>query len=146
LKGEEALRRLVEPQRPKLLTANVTDISKELSSILPEVDKKVLLENKDIGDNIIAALQEGLKNSCDGWVDDDLAFVDSWGSSLDEIKTPVFLYQGSEDLMVPFGHGQWLAQKIPQKYLTAHLLQKEGHYSIWQNQMHLIFEELTSLR
>lgn len=146
LQGEVELRKLVEPQRLSLLNADAAGITKELSSILPEVDRKVLLENEDMGNHLIETLKEGLKNSSDGWVDDDLAFVKPWGFSFDEIKTKVLLYQGSEDLMVPYAHGQWLAESIPRKYIVPHLIQGEGHYSIWTNQMDNMLKELLSLR
>lgn len=100
LKGEEHVRKFVDAQRIELLQADAAGIVKEMSSILPNVDKKVLLENDDIGNSLVATFQEALKRSSDGWVDDDLAFVKDWGFELNEIKKPVFLYQGSLDLMV----------------------------------------------
>ena len=44
------------------------------------------------------------------------------------IATPTFLWQGTEDLMVPLAHGEWLAGEIPG--IRAHLVPGEGHLSI----------------
>ncbi len=88
---------------------------------------------------------EGLKNTCDGWIDDDIAFVAPWGFETADIKVPVFLYQGSEDLMVPFAHGQWLGKHINPKYLTNHLEQGEGHISIFLGKVDTMLDELKAV-
>ena len=51
----------------------------------------------------------------DGWRDDDLAFTRDWGLSLDALghATPVAIWQGGQDRMVPSAHGEWLAENIP---------------------------------
>lgn len=66
LKGEEETYKFVNAQRVELLQANAAGVVKEWSLILPDVDKKVLTENDDIGTSIVATLHEGLKNSSDG--------------------------------------------------------------------------------
>jgi pimeloyl-ACP methyl ester carboxylesterase len=63
---------------------------------------------------------------------------------LDEIAVPTFVWQGSEDLMVPFAHGQWLAGQIPG--VTAHLLEGEGHLSITVGAIDRMFDELVQVR
>jgi pimeloyl-ACP methyl ester carboxylesterase len=64
----------------------------------------------------------------DAWIDDDLAFTRDWGFDLGAISVPTYVWQGSEDLMVPFHHGQWLAEHLPGA--VVHLEQGEGHFSI----------------
>ncbi len=87
-------------------------------------------------------MKEGLKNSCDGWVDDSLAFLEPWGFDVADVKCPVSLYQGDLDLMVPFGHGQWLASHIPEKFLKKHLYTGEGHISIFLGRIEQMLDEM----
>ena len=94
LKGEEEVRKFVDGQRVELIKSDPQAIVNELSSILPEVDKKALLENDDIGQSLAATFKEALKHNCDGRVDDDISCIAPWGFSLEDIQTPVFLYQG----------------------------------------------------
>ncbi len=88
-------------------------------------------------------MREAVRTGVDGWLDDDLAFVSDWGFELDEIEVPVTLWQGSEDLMVPFAHGQWLAARIPDVH--AHLEQGEGHLSIGVGHVDDMLAELVDL-
>jgi len=71
-----------------------------------------------------------------------LAFVQGWGFGLAELKVPTFLWQGSEDLMVPFRHGQWLAAQI--LGVTAHLEGGEGHLSIAVGSLGPMLDELAA--
>ena len=71
-----------------------------------------------------AALSEGIW----GWHDDDLAFVRDWGFPLDGIAVPVTIWQGRQDAMVPYAHGEWLARHVPGA--RARLLEGEGHLSL----------------
>ena len=112
-----------------------------MASLLPEVDKKALLET-GYGSDMVNMFHEALRVSCDGWIDDNLAMVQHWGFELDEITIPVFLYQGSVDLMVPYAHGQWLANHIPEQCITKHLYEGEGHISIWLGHLDTMMKEL----
>lgn len=145
MRGEEALRKFCMAQREEMLKADVQGIVQAMSSLLPDVDKKALTDSDDFGTMLVETIHVGLKNGVDGWVDDDLAMMKHWGFELSEIKCPVFLYQGSEDKMVPYGHGQWLAKRIPSKFLTEHLEDGEGHISIFMGRVEGMMDELLRL-
>jgi pimeloyl-ACP methyl ester carboxylesterase len=95
----------------------------------------------DLAGTLATQFREGLAHGVDGWVDDDLAFTRDWGFELADLTVPTYLWQGSEDLMVPFAHGTWLAGRIPG--VVAHLEQGEGHLSIGVGATDRMFDELT---
>jgi len=124
--GEDVLRPYLDAQRAELAGATASDIVTSLATILPEVDRAVLVD--EYGEDMARAFAEGLRRGVDGWLDDDLAFLHPWGFELDEIAVPTTIWQGDADLMVPFAHGRWLASRIPG--VDAHLLTIEGHLSV----------------
>lgn len=126
LAGEADLRRYLDARRPALLAADAEGLTATMATLLPPADRAVL--TGELGEDAVLAFQEALRASVDGWLDDDLAFSRDWGFSLDEIRKPVQLWQGEEDLAVPAAHGEWLAAHVPG--VTAHLLPGEGHLSL----------------
>ncbi len=75
-----------------------------------------------------------------GWYDDDLAFVAEGGFALGEIERPVTIWQGSQDRMVPFAHGRWLAEHVGGA--RARLIEGDGHLSILIGRYREILTEL----
>lgn len=146
LQGEDAIHQFCEGERPGMIKGDASDLVAAMSSILPDMDKKALLENDTLGQFLVDNIREGLKVNSDGWIDDDLAFIQPWGFDLNEIKVPVLLYQGSEDKMVPFAHGEWLAKHIPSDFCKAHLLQGQGHISIVLGQLQAMLDGLLQYR
>lgn len=130
--------------RPELLKSDAAGLTEALSSLLVDVDKQALLGG-ELGQYFVDSIQEGLKTSSDGWVDDDLALTEPWGFELSEIKVPVLLYQGSADQMAPYAHGEWLAKHLPQEKVRKHLIQGQGHFSIFLGQQNSMIEELLEI-
>jgi pimeloyl-ACP methyl ester carboxylesterase len=138
LEGEDALRPYLTAAREELTQATAEDLVTSLDSLLPDVDRAAL--TGEFAEDMLAAFREGLGNGIDGWLDDDAAFTRPWGFGLDEITVPVMIWQGSEDLMVPFAHGKWLADRMPAA--VAHLEDGEGHLSIGLGAMDRMLDEL----
>lgn len=136
--GEQALRSYLDGMGEHLKEATVAHIISSLDTLLPDVDVAVLTD--EFGEDMAAAFREALRIGIDGWLDDDLAFVEEWGFDLSEIDVPTSVWQGSEDLMVPFAHGRWLATHVPG--VSAHLEQGQGHLCIALGSLDRMLDEL----
>ena len=80
------------------------------------------------GEYLLAAWRQVGEDEIWGWLDDDLAHGGDWGFDLEQVTAPAAFWHGREDLMVPWSHAAWLADRLPNAEL--HLLDGEGHISI----------------
>ena len=139
--GEASLRPHLEAQRTELLAAGVDDLTAALSGLLPSPDLEAM--RGELGEDAVSGFHEALRVGVDGWVDDDLAFTSPWGFSVGDIQTPVTVWQGAQDLMVPVAHGRWLAQVVPGA--DGHVLPGEGHLSLVANRAGRMLDALIGL-
>jgi pimeloyl-ACP methyl ester carboxylesterase len=140
LEGEEALRPYLEVARPELLEITGDQIVGQMATLLPPVDRASL--TGDSADFLAEEFRQAVSVGVDGWLDDDLAFTRPWGFDLAAVSVPTYVWQGSDDLMVPFAHGEWLAGHLPGA--VVHLEQGEGHLSIGVAMMGRMLDELVS--
>jgi pimeloyl-ACP methyl ester carboxylesterase len=138
LEGEDALRPFIEADADAMRGVDTAGMIEGMSSLLPEVDRAVLSD--EFGDWLVGNFAEAIRVGVDGWLDDSLAFVHPWGFELADVKAPTIMWQGSEDLMVPFAHGQWLAQHLTG--VSAHLESGAGHLSIVVGALDRMLDEL----
>jgi pimeloyl-ACP methyl ester carboxylesterase len=138
LEGEQSLRAYLEAARPGLLHITGAEIHEQIATLLPPVDQESL--TGEFGDFLAHEFRQAVSVGVDGWLDDDLAFTRSWGFALSAIAVPTYVWQGSEDLMVPFAHGEWLTQRVPG--VVSHLERGEGHLSIGIGAMGRMLDEL----
>jgi pimeloyl-ACP methyl ester carboxylesterase len=139
LEGEEALLPFLQKERDGILDADAEGVIRTLDNLLPGVDRAVL--TSEVGEDLIRNLQGGVEELY-GWLDDDLAFTKDWGFSLDDVRVPTYVWQGSADLMVPFHHGEWLAAHVPGA--VAHLEDGEGHLSIQVRMFPRMIDEIVA--
>jgi pimeloyl-ACP methyl ester carboxylesterase len=142
LRGEPELRPALEAKAQELRANDSTAILHGWQTLLPDVDRAAL--TGQYATDLAANQAEALRPGVDGWVDDDLAFVQPWGFSVADIAVPTFLWHGTEDLFVPFAHGQWLASNIPDA--TTHLLSGEGHLSLAAAALDAMLTELIKVK
>lgn len=62
---------------------------------------------------LIRTYEEAVKCGPYGWIDDVLAFRKPWGFALEDIKVPVLLWHGEDDVFSPVAHSRWMAARIP---------------------------------
>jgi pimeloyl-ACP methyl ester carboxylesterase len=122
LRGEHDLRPALEAHAHSLGANDSAAIMQGWRTLLPDVDRAVI--TGEYAADLAANFAEGLRPGVDGWVDDDLAFVRPWGFSVADVAVPTFIWHGTDDLFVPFAHGEWLVRNIPGT--AAHLLAGEG--------------------
>ena len=74
------------------------------------------------------SLRRAVSRGYFGYLDDQLAQARDWGFRTADIRVPVVVRHGELDRLVPFAHGQWLAQTIPGARADFHA--DAGHGSI----------------
>lgn len=123
-----------------VLQASADDVADALGGLVTPVDQAAL--TGEFAEFVAASFQRAGAQGVVGMRDDGLALVGDWGFDLAAITTPVAIWQGDQDAMVPFGHGRWLAAHVPEA--RVHLLPGEGHLSILAASTE-IFAELREL-
>jgi pimeloyl-ACP methyl ester carboxylesterase len=128
LAGEAELTTFLDGASGSLREIGAAEVAEGLGGLVSETDKAAL--TGEFADYLAAALRAAMTPGIDGWRDDDLAFTRDWGLSLDALghATPVAIWQGDQDRMVPEAHGAWLAANIP--LARARLRPGEGHLSL----------------
>jgi pimeloyl-ACP methyl ester carboxylesterase len=124
--GPEALRVFLEQARASMDGLTGEQVAASLGDLIDEADRRVL--TGEFADYMANGTSVALAGGVDGWFDDDIAFFSPWGFDLASIAVPVTIWQGDQDRMVPFAHGQWLAGHIPGA--RAQLRPGEGHISL----------------
>jgi len=140
LRGEDELRPYLERAAPGLAQSSGADLVREMSTLLPDVDRAVLSD--EFGEDMAAVFRESVRTGVDGWLDDDLAFTRPWGFDLADLDgVPTAVWQGEADLMVPIGHGRWFADHLPPS-VAVHLEPGEGHLSIGVGALERMLDQL----
>ena len=124
--GVAAYEPYVESMLP-LLHATPDELAEAMGGLVTPVDKAMITD--DFADWMSRMFNRAGAQGAVGVRDDGIAAVSPWGFELTDIRVPVSVWQGRQDAMVPFAHGQWLAAHVPGA--RAHLLDDEGHISLF---------------
>jgi pimeloyl-ACP methyl ester carboxylesterase len=113
LEGEETL----VPELARLADEWLGRLAEDPATLLgdfqlSEADQTVL-QDQMVRERMRKSIREALASGVWGWVDDDLAFVKPWAFEVEEIRVQVQVRYGAGDVLVPVGHGAWLARHVP---------------------------------
>ncbi len=141
LAGADELIPFMERAAPALRVVTPEQVGDAFGDLIDDVDRGSLTGPFAVW--MADALHEALRIGYWGWFDDDMAFVRPWGFDLHAIQTPVFLWQGGHDRMVPFAHGEWLADHIPGA--RSRLFAEHGHLTLAVDSFPRIVDELLAI-
>jgi pimeloyl-ACP methyl ester carboxylesterase len=126
LEGGETFEQFLVEEVESLGGVTADGLAQAMAPHLSAVDAAVL--TGDLAAYFVSSFQDATRNGIAGWRDDDYAFLRPWGFELGDIRVPVLLRQGRQDLMVPFAHGAWLAERVPG--VEAELSEEHGHLTL----------------
>jgi pimeloyl-ACP methyl ester carboxylesterase len=150
VEGQAALTAFIERNAAGLRDLTAASVAASLGGLVSGRDKAAL--TGEYAAHVAAALSAAARNGTAGWRDDDLAFIQDWGftlgwpapqTSADAPPAPVAVWQGDQDRMVPFAHGQWLAANITRA--RVHLMPGHGHLSMTVAMFDSILDDLLDL-
>ena len=124
--GDPGLSDWLTNEARDLASVSGADVADSLGGLISDVDRASL--TGEFADWLAGALRAAVREGIAGWHDDDFAFVSNWGFDLAGLTRPVFVWQGDEDRMVPFAHGEWLASSLPTA--VPRLMPGQGHLSV----------------
>lgn len=126
LKGETAISAWMDANAGAFKNVTGDQVRESFGGLISDADKAVI--EGAFADDMATTMRKGLAVSFDGWIDDDIAFIQPWGFNLGDITLPVFIWQGDQDLMVPHAHSYWLEKHIPGSQLN--FAPGHGHISL----------------
>lgn len=126
-----ASRAKFELDRVEMLAASPEETAEVIKSLLSGPDAAVL--TGELADYLERSTQSGLAPGSEGWWEDGCADVEPWGFNVADIAIPVLLLHGQQDQFVPFGHGVWLAARIPG--VEARLTADDGHLTLTEHRV-----------
>lgn len=109
-----------------ILQAPADELVSAMGGLLTPVDAAAFTD--ELGDFLARTMQHAGAQGVVGARDDGLAATRPWGFDLGSITVPVAVWQGRQDAMVPFAHGEWLVAHVPGA--QPHLYDDEGHISL----------------
>lgn len=99
--------------RSHAIRSDPAKLLEQIRQDLTDDDCRIVSDN-GIRSMLMRNYVEALRTSPYGWIDDALALTGPWGFDPADIRTPVLLWHGVQDVFSPAAHSSWLAERIPQ--------------------------------
>jgi pimeloyl-ACP methyl ester carboxylesterase len=141
VRGAEELTPFLEKEAVAVRQVTGEQVAAALGGLISAADAGVL--TGEFAAELAASLRASVREGIAGWRDDDLAFTADWGFSLDALAGRAAIWQGDQDRMVPYAHGQWLAAHIPGA--RVHLEPGAGHLTMTVTAIDRILDDLLDL-
>jgi pimeloyl-ACP methyl ester carboxylesterase len=99
-------REFFRKEREKIVEASSAQVALDMSAGTPGADLALLADKA-------VSMRQALAPGIEGLWDDAVGQLTPWGFDVARISVPVLLLHGVQDRVAPFGHGRWLASRIP---------------------------------
>jgi pimeloyl-ACP methyl ester carboxylesterase len=137
-KGREPLTEFLSKEAAGVVSVGPEELREALKPHLSAVDAEAL--TGELAEFLAESVKIALVPGVEGWVDDDLAFLEPWGFDVGSIDVPVLVWQGEQDLMVPAAHARWLLANIPGA--QGDVFPDEGHLTLSSRRIGEVLEWL----
>ena len=141
LNGEADIENWMQKNYPGFANVQGSDLIESFGGLIGDADKRAL--TPEVAEVDAKSFRRALIKGYFGWLDDDLAFVQSFGFDLSQVTKPVLVWQGDDDFMVPRAHSEWLAKHIPTAKLN--FVPGHGHISLGESYRSEIIEQALNL-
>ncbi len=141
--GEQRISQFLEAAATELHDVTGTAVAASLGGLVSAVDAAAA--SGDFADYLAASFREAVREGIAGWRDDDLAFVRDWGFAVGsgDPRVPVAIWQGDQDRMVPYAHGEWLAAHVTGA--RPRMMPGHGHLTLITTAFGQILDDLIEL-
>ena len=140
-RGADALTPFLDKEAEALRGITGEQVAVALGGLISGADAAVL--TGEFAADMAKGLSGAVRNGIAGWRDDDLAFIADWGFPLAALSGRAAIWQGDQDKMVPFAHGQWLGAHVPGA--RVHLEPGAGHVTMTVTAIDRILDDLLDL-
>jgi len=125
-----------------LFRSNPDRAVRMLASMLTKPDQELIASNAQIAAEFGASLAESYHQGIGGAMREAYLIGSGFDFALEEIRTPVHIYQSGSDRHVPPAMGQYMAEKIPNCRIEH--FPDEGHLSIVVNKFQDCLRDLSA--
>jgi len=100
------------------------------------------MTDDDFVQNVMGLTHESFRQGTSGPVQDALLCFRDWGFRLADVRVPVYIFHGKDDLMVAPSFSRYASDTIPQATLTTY--SDTGHYGLLRHHVDDVFATITA--